>query len=81
MLSNSDVLSEVDAIATEVFRAIKQADPENQCEIVGSYRQGEPWSSDVDLVVRHPAFEGVSGITQGFSKQLWHQQLYMPSER
>lgn len=52
--------SEVDAIAKEVFRAVKLADSENECEIVGSYRRGEPWSSDVDLVVRHPAFDGVS---------------------
>ncbi|KAK9895679.1 Nucleotidyltransferase [Cystobasidium minutum MCA 4210] len=50
--------SEVDAIAKEIFRAIKQADAEHDAEIVGSYRRGEPWSSDVDLVVRHPAFEG-----------------------
>lgn len=50
----------MDAIAKEVFRAVKSADSENECEIVGSYRRGEPWSSDVDLVVRHPAFDGVS---------------------
>lgn len=50
----------MNAIAKEVFRSVKDADAQHEAEIVGSYRRGEPWSSDVDLVVRHPAFDGVS---------------------
>lgn len=39
--------------------ALKGADPALEGEIMGSYRRGKPYSSDIDYVVRHKDFDGV----------------------
>lgn len=36
--------------------ALKEVDPKFECEILGSYRRGVGFSSDIDLAVRHKSF-------------------------
>lgn len=44
----------------EAFKtALNAADPKFEGEILGSYRRGDPWSSDVDFVIRHKDYDVV----------------------
>ena len=36
--------------------AVKAADPNFECEILGSYRRRADFSSDIDLAIRHKSF-------------------------
>jgi hypothetical protein len=39
-----------------ILSTLKTVDPEFECEILGSYRRGIPFSSDLDVAIRHPSF-------------------------
>lgn len=48
---------EIDDLAPRLNYILKELDPGLEGEILGSYRRGLKSSSDVDFVVRHPAFD------------------------
>jgi hypothetical protein len=50
---------EVDAWGEAFKTALTAADPKFEGEILGSYRRGDPWSSDVDFVIRHKDYDVV----------------------
>lgn len=37
-------------------KAVKAVDPSFECDILGSYRRGVEFSSDIDLALRHESF-------------------------
>lgn len=37
-------------------KAILEADPGFSGEVLGSYRRGNPWCSDVDYIIRHEEY-------------------------
>ncbi|GAA6034997.1 hypothetical protein JCM8097_002135 [Rhodosporidiobolus ruineniae] len=47
---------EMEKLKLVLEKALQAIDPRFECEILGSYRRGVDFSSDVDLVVRHPEF-------------------------
>ncbi|GAA5829038.1 hypothetical protein JCM11251_004104 [Rhodosporidiobolus azoricus] len=47
---------EMEKLKVVLEKALKKIDPAFECEILGSYRRGVPFSSDVDLAIRHPKF-------------------------
>jgi len=47
---------EMEKLKSALENAIKQIDPHFECEILGSYRRGVGFSSDIDLAVRHRDF-------------------------
>ncbi|GAA5867476.1 hypothetical protein JCM3774_002915 [Rhodotorula dairenensis] len=49
---------EMDALKDALQDAVHAANPEFECEILGSYRRGVPFSSDIDLAVWHKDFDG-----------------------
>lgn len=51
---------EIDKYAELLHTALKLADPKFSGEILGSYRRGEKWCSDIDFVVRHEDYDVVS---------------------
>ena len=59
ILSFARLLREVDAWGAAFKTALTAADPKFEGEILGSYRRGDPWSSDVDFVVRHKDYNVV----------------------
>lgn len=46
----------MDLLREELETRIHSVDPKFELEILGSYRRGIPFSSDIDLVVRHKTF-------------------------
>lgn len=50
--------AEMDALKVELQETVRSVDPAFECEVLGSYRRGVPFSSDIDLAVRHPSFNG-----------------------
>lgn len=46
----------MEAFDNALKSALRKADPLFECEVLGSYRRRAPFSSDVDLVVRHKTF-------------------------
>jgi hypothetical protein len=47
-------------MAQTLEKCYQAVDPRFSGEILGSYRRGEQWCSDVDLVIRHKDYEKVS---------------------
>ncbi|GAA5885027.1 hypothetical protein JCM6882_007197 [Rhodosporidiobolus microsporus] len=47
---------EMEKLKLVLEKALKDIDPAFECEILGSYRRGVPFSSDIDLAIRHPDF-------------------------
>jgi len=47
---------EMEKLKSALENAIKQIDPQFECEILGSYRRGVGFSSDIDMAVRHRDF-------------------------
>ncbi|GAA6010881.1 hypothetical protein JCM11491_004580 [Sporobolomyces phaffii] len=47
---------EMEKLKSALMAALREVDPKFECEILGSYRRGVGFSSDVDLAVRHPTF-------------------------
>lgn len=52
---------EMDALRDALGKAVQTVDPTFEFEILGSYRRGVPFSSDIDLAVRHQSFIGSEG--------------------
>ena len=52
--------------------SVKSADPKFQSDILGSYRRGVAFSSDIDLVIRHKAFNDADDLelAKKFMKKL-----------
>jgi hypothetical protein len=48
--------SEMEKLRSSILSALKAIDPAFECEILGSYRRGIPFSSDLDVALRHPSF-------------------------
>lgn len=46
----------MEKLKSALENAIKKIDPHFECEILGSYRRGVGFSSDIDLAVRHRDF-------------------------
>lgn len=55
------IRSEVDAWGDAFKKALAATDSKFDGEILGSYRRGDPWSSDVDFVIRHKDYDVVHG--------------------
>lgn len=55
-----ELCSDVKKIHEVLDKAVTLIDPKFSGEVLGSYRRGEPWCSDVDLVMRHEDYEKVS---------------------
>ncbi|GAA5954542.1 hypothetical protein JCM8115_004619 [Rhodotorula mucilaginosa] len=49
---------EMDALKEALQEAVYAANFDFECEILGSYRRGVPFSSDVDLAIWHKSFDG-----------------------
>ena len=49
---------EMDQWKDKLMKSLAKLDPDYEGEILGSYRRGEPWSSDIDLVIRYKGFDG-----------------------
>ncbi|GAA5901955.1 GTPase-activating protein CIN2 [Sporobolomyces salmoneus] len=49
---------EMEKLKSALETALKKVDPKFECEILGSYRRGVGFSSDIDLAVRHKDFVG-----------------------
>lgn len=47
-------LREIEAFEPKLLAAVQDADPQIKVEILGSYRRGNKFSSDVDIVATHP---------------------------
>ncbi|GAA6047698.1 hypothetical protein JCM3770_001725 [Rhodotorula araucariae] len=47
---------EVEKLKAVLEKALAAVDPRFECEVLGSYRRGANFSSDIDLAVRHPDF-------------------------
>ncbi|GAA5924967.1 uncharacterized protein JCM15063_005779 [Sporobolomyces koalae] len=47
---------EMEKLKEALEDSLKRLDPEFECEILGSYRRGVGFSSDIDLAVRHKTF-------------------------
>ncbi|GAA5871054.1 hypothetical protein JCM16303_001676 [Sporobolomyces ruberrimus] len=47
---------EMEKLKSALEDALKEVDPKFECEILGSYRRGVGFSSDIDLAVRHKSF-------------------------
>lgn len=48
----------MDALKEALQAAVYAANFDFECEILGSYRRGVPFSSDVDLAIWHKSFDG-----------------------
>lgn len=48
----------MDALKEALQEAVYAANFDFECEILGSYRRGVPFSSDVDLAIWHKSFDG-----------------------
>ncbi|BGP37377.1 hypothetical protein JCM10449v2_001283 [Rhodotorula kratochvilovae] len=48
---------EVEKLKKVLEKALAAVDPRFECEVLGSYRRGVDFSSDIDLAVRHPDFQ------------------------
>ncbi|GAA6012661.1 hypothetical protein JCM10207_009072 [Rhodosporidiobolus poonsookiae] len=48
--------AEMEKLKLVLEKALQAIDPQFECEILGSYRRGVDFSSDIDLAVRHPSF-------------------------
>lgn len=53
---------EMEKLHEALDTAVKSADPKFQSAILGSYRRGVAFSSDIDLVVRHKAFDDADDL-------------------
>ncbi|GAA5871896.1 hypothetical protein JCM8547_003299 [Rhodosporidiobolus lusitaniae] len=73
--------SEMEKLKSALETALKAIDEQYECEILGSYRRGVDFSSDIDLVVRHPKFidkdndETGKPMIQGIVKYLEQKKL------
>ncbi|KAL8278170.1 hypothetical protein RQP46_009343 [Phenoliferia psychrophenolica] len=70
--------SEMDSLREALESAVRAADPDFECEILGSYRRQATFSSDIDLVVRH---KKVKGDDQDASKVFLLKVLDVLEER
>lgn len=48
----------MDALKEALQEAVYAANVDFECDILGSYRRGVPFSSDVDLAIWHKSFDG-----------------------
>ncbi|TNY23334.1 hypothetical protein DMC30DRAFT_32334 [Rhodotorula diobovata] len=49
--------AEVEKLQVALEKALAAVDSRFECEVLGSYRRGVEFSSDIDLAVRHPEFQ------------------------
>ncbi|GAA5911045.1 hypothetical protein JCM8208_003968 [Rhodotorula glutinis] len=49
--------AEVEKLQAALEKAVAAVDPRFECEVLGSYRRGVDFSSDIDFAVRHPDFQ------------------------
>lgn len=52
----------MDKLSAALDTAVKSADPKFQSAILGSYRRGVAFSSDIDLVIRHKDFDDADDL-------------------
>lgn len=62
----------MEALSTAVSSVLASFDPTLENEILGSYRRGVAFSSDIDMVVRHKSF--VDGDDADASKE-WMERI------
>lgn len=58
----------MELLKSALEKALHKADPTFESEILGSYRRGVAFSSDIDLAIRHKSF--VEGEDNATSKPL-----------
>lgn len=77
----------MDSLSYELFSTIRSIDKKFECQILGSYRRGVDFSSDIDLAVRHPSFtdngdeDTAKPLMESIITALEDKQLVLPENQ